>query len=86
MGNCRLYKIACFRTLGTPESERLKVAALNLWKAFPLSFDRPLSGKPPPDRLSPFFKKSVFSYYDAASGGREGEGEDPFNAKKSPKR
>jgi len=42
--------------LGTPESERLKVTALNLWEASYLSFDRSLPGKPPkiPDRLSPF--------------------------------
>ncbi|OGP79735.1 MAG: hypothetical protein A2V86_12210 [Deltaproteobacteria bacterium RBG_16_49_23] len=26
-----MYKIECFHTLGTPESERLKVAALNLF-------------------------------------------------------
>ena len=31
MGNRRLYKIACLHTLGTPESERLKVTALNLF-------------------------------------------------------
>ncbi len=30
MGNRRLYKIECLHTLGTPESEGLKVAALNL--------------------------------------------------------
>jgi hypothetical protein len=30
MGNRHLYKIECFYTLGTPESERLKVTALNL--------------------------------------------------------
>jgi hypothetical protein len=53
MGNRRLHKIERFHTLGTPESERLKVTALNLWKASPLSFDRPLPGKPPniPDHL-----------------------------------
>jgi hypothetical protein len=27
----RLYKIECVHTLGTPESERLKVTALNLF-------------------------------------------------------
>ena len=31
MGNCHLYKIECFHTLGKPESERLKVTALNLF-------------------------------------------------------
>jgi len=31
MGNRRFYKIACFHALGTPKSERLKVAALNLF-------------------------------------------------------
>jgi hypothetical protein len=31
MGNCRLYKIECLHTLGTPESEPLKVTALNLF-------------------------------------------------------
>ncbi len=30
MGDRRLYKIQCFRVLGRPESERLKVNALNL--------------------------------------------------------
>ena len=31
MGNCHLHKIECFHTFGTPESERLKVTALNLF-------------------------------------------------------
>ena len=31
MGNLRLYKIECFHKLGTSESERLKVTALNLF-------------------------------------------------------
>ena len=31
MGNRRLYKIERFHTLGTPESERLEVTALNLF-------------------------------------------------------
>ena len=31
MGNRRLYKIEHFHTLGTSESERLKVTALNLF-------------------------------------------------------
>jgi hypothetical protein len=32
MGNRRLYEIECLHTLGTPDSERLKVTALNLWE------------------------------------------------------
>jgi hypothetical protein len=62
MGNCHLHKIEFFHTLGTPESERLKVTALNLWEASYLSFDRPLPGKPPkiPDHLSPFSKSRFF--------------------------
>ena len=31
MGNRHLYRIECLHTLGTPESERLKVTALNLF-------------------------------------------------------
>ena len=31
MGNRRLYKIECVHMLGTPELERLKVTALNLF-------------------------------------------------------
>ncbi len=31
MGNRRLYKIECLHTLGTSESEQLKVTALNLF-------------------------------------------------------
>ena len=31
MGNRRLYKIECLHNLDTPESERLKVTALNLF-------------------------------------------------------
>jgi hypothetical protein len=46
MGN-RRYKVECFHMLGMPESERLKVIALNLWEASRLLFDRPLPGKPP---------------------------------------
>jgi hypothetical protein len=62
-----LYKIEYFHTLGTPRSERLKVAALNLWEASPSSFDRPLLGEPPTRPSLPLFEKSVFSYYDTAS-------------------
>ena len=31
MGNCHSYKIEIFHTLGTPESERINVTALNLF-------------------------------------------------------
>jgi len=31
MGNRHLYKIECLHALGAPESERLKVTALNLF-------------------------------------------------------
>jgi hypothetical protein len=31
MGNRRLYKMECLHTLGAPESEGLKVTALNLF-------------------------------------------------------
>ena len=31
MGNYHVHQIECFHTLGTPESERLKVTALNLF-------------------------------------------------------
>jgi hypothetical protein len=31
MGNHRLYKVGCFHIFGTPEFERLKVTALNLF-------------------------------------------------------
>ncbi len=45
MGNRRLYKIECFHKLGTLESERLKVTALNLFHP----------------TTSPLSKESVFS-------------------------
>jgi hypothetical protein len=51
MENRRLYKAEYIHTLGTPESERLKVAALNLFR--------------PP--ASPLFRKAVLSYCDTAS-------------------
>ncbi len=38
MGNHRLYKIECIHVLGTPESERLKVTALNLFHPTPSPF------------------------------------------------
>jgi hypothetical protein len=64
MGNGHLHKIECFHTLGTLESERIKVTALNLWEASHLFIDRPLPGKPPniPDRLSPFSKNLFFHF------------------------
>jgi hypothetical protein len=46
MGNRHMYKIECLHTLGTPESERLKVTALNLFH---------LTTSPP-------FKMSVFPH------------------------
>jgi len=59
--------------LGTPESERLKVTALNLWEAarFPLIGRFPAS-RPTSPTASPLFKKLIFSYYDIAfkEGGR----------------
>jgi len=56
MGNRRLHKTECAHMLGTPESERLKVTALNLFHP----------------TASPLFKKLIFSYYDIAfkGGGR----------------
>jgi hypothetical protein len=60
MGNPRLYKVECFHMFGVPESERLKVTALNLWEASRLSFDKPLPGKPLTQPPLPFFKKFFF--------------------------
>ena len=53
MGNRRLYKIEHFDTLGTSESERLKVTALNLFHP----------------TASPFSEKSFFSYCDTVPKG-----------------
>jgi hypothetical protein len=74
MGNLRWLKMVCFHMLGTPESKRLNVAALNLWEASHLSFDRPLPGKPPkiPDRLPPTPKTRVFHMATQSSGGTGG--------------
>ena len=74
-------KLNAFNRIGNPESERLMVAALNLWEASRLSFDRPFPGKPPniPDRLSPF-PKAVFSYCDTASAGRGRRGGGNWNS------
>ena len=51
----------------TPESKRLNVTALNLWEVRqPLGYEElPVPPTRPP---LPLFKKSIFSYYDTASG------------------
>ena len=56
MENCRLYKIEYLHTLGTPESERLKVTALPSPKRLRAGRSKSF----PPDRLPSLFKKSVF--------------------------
>jgi hypothetical protein len=53
MGNRRLHNIECIHNHDMPESERLKVTALNLFH--PTAF--------------PLFEKASFTYYDAVSGG-----------------
>jgi hypothetical protein len=55
MGNRLLYKMERLDKLGTPESERIKVTALNLWEAIRLSFDKPLPGKAAHPTASPPF-------------------------------
>jgi hypothetical protein len=60
----------CFHVLGGPESKRLKDAAPNLWEASPLSFDRPLPGKPPTRPPLSFSEKPYFLCCDTASEGR----------------
>jgi hypothetical protein len=50
--------------LGTPESERLKVTALNLWENAHLAAASRLSAYP---TASPPFKKPVSYYYDTVS-------------------
>jgi hypothetical protein len=57
IGNHHLYKIGIFHTLGTPESERLKVIALNLFH---------------PTAFSLLKNVCFFSYCDTAPRG-EGE-------------
>jgi hypothetical protein len=52
MGNHRVYKIEYVHTLGTPESEQLKVTALNLFR---------------PTASSLFLKSRFFSYEDTVS-------------------
>ena len=56
MGNHRLYKIQCLQTLGTIESERLKVTALNLFHP----------------TVSPPFQKVDLFYIATQSPTREG--------------
>ncbi len=52
-----MYKIECLHMLGTPESERLKVTALDLFHP----------------TVSPLFEKLIFLYCDTVSEGeREG--------------
>jgi hypothetical protein len=54
MENHRLYEIERLHMLGTHESERLKVTALNFFSP----------------TASPLFKKLVVSYYDTTPIGR----------------
>jgi len=72
-----LHEIECLHTLGTLESERLKVTALNLWEASRLSFDRPLPGKPPTRPPLPSLIMSAF-YIVTQSPEGEGKGEGVF--------
>jgi hypothetical protein len=62
MGNRPLYQIECLHTLGTPESERLKVTALNLWEAsrYPLTGRFPASRPKSPTASPPFQKVGFF--------------------------
>jgi hypothetical protein len=68
MGNRRLYKIEFIAAFGTPNSEQLKVTALNLWEAsrYPLTGRFPAS-RPKSLTTSPPFWKIGFSYYDTVS-------------------
>ena len=61
MENRRLYEIECLHMLGTPESERLKVTALNLF--------HPTAS--PPFPKNPFFHIATQSL--AGEGGGEGD-------------
>jgi hypothetical protein len=56
MGNRRLYAIECLHMVGMPESERLKVTALNLFHP----------------TASPPFQKVNFLYCDTVSKEGEG--------------
>jgi hypothetical protein len=71
MENHCLYKIQRFHVLVTPESEQLKVTALNLLEASRLSGRFPASRPTSPTASLPFSKKCVFSYYDTLSWGGE---------------
>jgi hypothetical protein len=46
MEDRRLHRIECLHILGTPKSERLKVAALNLWENAHLTAASRLSAHP----------------------------------------
>jgi hypothetical protein len=75
MGDRHLYKIECFDTLGTPESERLKVTALPSPKRFAqagLNLFHPTA--------SPLFQNVGFFHIVTQSLGGEsgGSGEPPF--------
>jgi hypothetical protein len=54
MEDSRLYRIECLHILGTPECERLKVAALNVWENAHLAAASRLSAHP--TAPSPFAK------------------------------
>jgi hypothetical protein len=65
MGNRRLYKIECLHMLGTRESDRLKVTALNLF--YPTAsppFQKVSSFEPPP-------METKGCYYDTTQPLRE---------------
>jgi hypothetical protein len=66
MGNRRLHKIERFHTPGTSESERLKVAALNLF--------HPTASPPFPKNR--FFQIAAQSLYKRGGGGDFKKGDD----------
>ena len=67
MGNRRFYKIECLHTLGTPDSEQIKVTALPSPKRLRAGRSKSF----PPDLLSPF-PKNQFFYVMTQSLGRGG--------------
>src|SRR4030042_6577366 len=67
MGNCHLYKIECFHTLGTTESERPKVTVLPSPKRLRAGRSKSF----PPDRLSPFSKSRFFHIMTQSLKGEE---------------
>jgi hypothetical protein len=71
MGNHRFCKIECLHALGTAESERLKVTALNLWENTHLAAASRLSAHP--TTSPPFQKVGFFSYCDTVSKGGGGK-------------